>query len=307
MQLTGTAAPVIRKDGYWDATRLPWMTYGYNVQLPVVNTLAFYNGIANGGRLVEPRLVTEVRRDGKVVEEFPVRTVTRQMCKESTLKDIRFMLEKVVSDGTGKQAGSELFKVAGKTGTAQMSHGAGGYTNGGRSYLASFAGYFPADNPKYTCVVAIHTPRGYGAGVAGPVFHEISEKVMAMSGARPLEEARDTLHSQLPRVLGGDLYRANAVLKAMGMKPVMKDGTSVGDSLWGSVNVAGDTIMFTERDYHNGLVPNVVGMGASDAVYLLESVGLKVGINGVGRVYSQSLTPGSRITKGSYISLKLKM
>lgn len=308
MQLTGTGAPVIKRENvYWDATRLPWMTYGYNVQLPAINTLAFYNGIANGGHMVEPRLVTEVRRDGKVIEEFPVKTVKRQMCKETTLRDIRYMLEKVVSDGTGKQAGSELFKVAGKTGTAQMSHGASGYTNGGRSYLASFCGYFPADDPKYTCIVAVHTPVGYGAGVAGPVFHEISEKVMAMSGTRKLEEARDTLHPATPKVLDGDLVKAASVLRELGLRAEMKDGTALEDSLWGSVTNAGDTILFSPRENRNGLVPNVVGMGASDAVYLLKSLGLNVDISGVGRVYSQSLTPGSRFGEGNYISIKLKM
>ena len=307
MQLSGTAAPVIRKDGYWDATRLPWMTYGYNIQLPAINTLAFYNGIANGGKMVAPRLVTEVLRDGRTVEKFPVKVVNRQMCKETTLHDIRFMLEKVVEEGTGKQAGSALFKVAGKTGTAQISKGAGGYTNGGRSYLASFCGYFPADDPKYSCIVAVHTPVGYGAGVAGPVFHEISEKVMAMAGARKLEEARDTVTQFRPRVLNGDLAKADAVLREFGLKAMVADGKEISDSIWGSSSTKNDTIRFEVRNYHNGLVPNVVGMGASDAVYLLESVGLKVEISGVGRVYSQSLNPGTKFNKGNYISLKLRM
>ena len=307
MQLTGTGAPVIRKDGYWDATRLPWMTYGYNVQLPAINTLAFYNGIANGGCMVEPRLVTEVRRNGKVIQEFPVKVAREKMCKETTLRDIRYMLEKVVSDGTGKQAGSPYFKVAGKTGTAQMSHGASGYTNGGRSYLASFCGYFPADNPKYSCIVAVHTPVGYGAGVAGPVFNEISEKVMSMSETRDIAEARDSVNGHTPRVLSGDLAKAHTVLKELRIDALTEGDYELSDSAWGTASNDNDTLRLNVRDYNNGLVPNVVGMGASDAVYLLEKAGLKVSLSGVGRVYSQSLSPGTKAVRGNTISIRLRM
>lgn len=308
MQLTGTAAPVIRKDGYWDATRLPWMSFGYNVQLPVINTLAFYNAIANDGQMIEPRLVTEIRRDGHTVESFPVRTVVKHICKESTLRSIRYMLGQVVTDGTGKSAGSEYFAVAGKTGTAQMSQGKSGYKGGGVTYLASFCGYFPADNPVYTCIVAIRTSTAFGAGatLAGPVFHEISEKAMALSVRKDLTEAVDTLHGHFPDVLNGDLTNADYVLKKLGMKAVWDEYES-DDSIWGTIRTKNDTILFTSREYRNGLVPNVVGMGASDAIYLLESVGLRAELSGVGRVYSQSITPGSRFTKGSVISIKLRM
>ncbi|MBO4498892.1 MAG: PASTA domain-containing protein [Bacteroidaceae bacterium] len=310
LQLTGTAAPVIRKGGYWDATRLPWMSYGYNVQLPAINTLAFYNGIANGGKMVAPRLVTEVRRDGQVVKSFPVVTVTERMCGDSTLKDIRYMLEKVVEEGTGKQAGSSRFKVAGKTGTAQLSQGAGGYTASGRSYLASFCGYFPADNPRFSCIVTIRTQKGqlaYGAGAAGPVFHEISEKVMSMLGESNLADARDTVNSHVPTVLSGDMSKAGYILSKLGITAYPKDGSELADSLWGKVTNENDSIVITPREYRNGLVPDVVGMGASDAVYLLESVGLKVGLSGVGRVYSQSLSAGTAFKQGSYILIKLRM
>ena len=150
LQLTGTAAPVIRRDGYWDATRLPWMSIGYNTQLPVINTLAFYNGIANGGCMVAPRLVTSVTREGEVVQEFPVEVVRRHMCKDETLAKVKSMLELVVIEGTGKNASSKHFTVAGKTGTAQLSQGDAGYRNGPRSYMVSFCGYFPADAPQYS-------------------------------------------------------------------------------------------------------------------------------------------------------------
>lgn len=308
MQLSGTAAPVISKDGYWDATRLPWMSFGYNVQLPVINTLAFYNAIANDGHMIEPRLVTEIRRDGHTIERFPVKTVVRHICKESTLKDIKYMLGQVVSDGTGKPAASEYFTVAGKTGTAQMSQGRSGYKSGGLTYFTSFCGYFPADEPIYSCIVAIRTSTSFGAGgtLAGPVFHEISEKAMALTERKDLMEAVDTLHGHFPEVLGGNLTQADFVLKKLGMKAVWQE-YEPDDSLWGTARTSGDTILFASREYRNGLVPNVVGMGASDALYLLESVGLKVDLSGVGRVYSQSLAPGSGFVKGNSISIKLRM
>ena len=306
MQLTGTASPSIRKDVYWDATRLPWMSFGYNVQLPVVNTLAFYNGIANGGRMIEPRLVTEIQKNGHKVKEFPVTTVTGHMCKESTLKDIKYMLEQVVEGGTGTRAGSDLFKVAGKTGTAQISHGASGYKNGGKVYLASFCGYFPADEPEYTCIVAVQTPYGDGSRAAGPVFREIAESTVAMTSSRSILDAVDTVNMHLPKVFSGDLTKAHTVLKTLGIDVTTDNMKELKDSMWGT-SATDDAIRFESHDYLNRRVPNVTGMGASDAVYLLEKAGLSVSLSGVGHVYYQSLAPGSDFRKGNPISIRLRM
>lgn len=306
MQLSGTAAPVIRKDGYWDATRLPWMAYGYNVQLPVINTLAFYNGIANGGCMVEPRLVTAVVKDGKPVMTIPVKVVREQMCKPETLADIKYMLEKVVIDGTGKRyVSSKYFPIAGKTGTAQMSEGKG-YRDGGVRYLASFCGYFPADDPQYTCITTVRTSTSYGAGASlgGPIFKEIAEKIMASQGRRDLELAVDSTLAKMPRVLSGDLAKADAVLTSLGLPFTSED---IEADAWGSVTVENDSISFTSRNYAENLVPNVVGMGAQDAVWMLESRGLRVSIEGYGRVYSQSLQAGSTFNQGNRITIKLRM
>ncbi len=310
LQLTGTAAPVIKRDGYWDATRLPWMSIGYNTQLPVINTLAFYNGVANGGCMVAPRLVTEVTREGEVVQEFPVEVVKRHMCKDETLEKVRFLLENVVQNGTGKNASSKYFPVAGKTGTAQLSQGAGGYKSGRQTHMVSFCGYFPADNPQYSCIVSIRTDGGAAGGAtwAAPVFHEISEKVMASRNIRDVKEAFDSTRQFIPKVLPGDLAKAGTVLKGLGKKNLMsRIDRAVADTVWGSVSSDSGRYVMKHVEYAEGLVPDVRGMGASDALYLLEKMGMRVNISGVGKVKSQSLQKNTRYRRGDRIQLTLSM
>lgn len=310
LQLKGVAAPVIRREGYWDATRLPWMSIGYNTQLPVINTLAFYNGIANGGCMVAPRLVTEVTREGEVVKEFPVEVVRRHMCKDETLKKIQYMLEQVVVDGTGKNAGSKYFVVAGKTGTAQLSQGSGGYRSGPMRYMVSFCGYFPADNPQYSCIVSVRTDGGAAGGAtwAAPAFHEISEKVMASLNLREIKEAYDSIHQFIPKVVSGNLAKSATVLKELGKKNLMsREYRNVADSVWGAVSSDSGVYVMKPMLFQEGLVPDVHGMGASDALYLLESMGMSVSITGVGRVKSQTPARNTRFRKGDKIQLTLQM
>ena len=310
MQLKGVAAPVIRRDGYWDATRLPWMSIGYNTQLPVINTLAFYNGIANGGCMVAPRLVTRVTREDDVIQEFPVEVVRRHMCKDETLAKIKSMLELVVVEGTGKNASSKYFNVAGKTGTAQLSQGSGGYRNGPVRYMVSFCGYFPADNPQYSCIVSVRTDGGAAGGAtwAAPAFHEISEKVMASRNLRNVREAYDSVHQFIPKVLPGDLAKASTVLKGLGKKNLMrKIDRSLPDSIWGTVNSDSGRYVMNYVEYADDIVPDVRGMGASDALFLLEKMGFRVSIEGVGKVKTQVPQRNTRFKKGDRIQLTLSM
>lgn len=310
LQLTGTAAPVIRRGGYWDATRLPWMSIGYNTQLPVINTLAFYNGIANGGCMVAPRLVTKVTREDEVVKEFPVEVVVRHMCKDETLAKVKSMLELVVVEGTGKNAGSKYFTVAGKTGTAQLSQGDAGYKNGPRRYMVSFCGYFPADNPQYSCIVSVRTDGGAAGGAtwAAPAFHEISEKVMANRNLRDVHEAYDSIRQFIPKVMPGDLAKASRVLQGLGKKNLMRRADrTVADSVWGSVSSDSGRYVMNYVEYTADLVPDVRGMGASDALYLLERMGMKVSIDGVGKVTRQVPARNTRFRKGDRIQLTLSM
>lgn len=163
LPIVGYAAPKIRmpkKNGKgqyvnWSKTALPWMSIGYETQVPPISTLTFYNAIANNGTMMRPRFVKQIVKDGEVIAEFPPEVIKARICKEKTLREIQTILEHVVSQGLGKRAGSTSFKVAGKTGTAQISKGAGGYKSGKVNYLLSFAGYFPADDPRYSCIVCI--------------------------------------------------------------------------------------------------------------------------------------------------------
>ena len=310
MQLTGTAAPVIRRDGYWDATRLPWMSTGYNTQLPVINTLAFYNGIANNGCMVAPRLVTKVTREGEVVQEFPVEVVRRHMCKDETIVKLKSMLELVVKEGTGKSAASKYFTAAGKTGTAQTSQGSAGYKNGVRGYMVSFCGYFPADNPQYSCIVSVRNEGGSAGGGtwAAPAFHEISEKIMASRNIRDVKEAYDSTLQFIPKVMSGDLAKASTVLQGIGKRNLMsRVDRHVADTVWGTVSSDSGRYVMKHVEYAEGLIPDVRGMGASDALYLLEKMGLRVNISGVGKVKSQSLQKNTRYRRGDRIQLTLSM
>ena len=260
--------------------------------------------------MVAPRLVTQVTREGEVVQEFPVEVVRRHMCKDETLEKVRFLLENVVENGTGKNAKSNYFSVAGKTGTAQLSQGAGGYKSGKQTHMVSFCGYFPADNPQYSCIVSIRTDGGAAGGAtwAAPVFHEVSEKVMASRNLRDIKEAYDSTRQFIPKVLTGDLARASTVLKGLGKKNLMsRDDRSVADTVWGTVSSDSGRYVMTHLTYDDGLVPDVRGMGASDALYLLEKMGLRVSMTGYGKVKSQSLQRNTRFRKGDRIQLTLSM
>ena len=215
-----------------------------------------------------------------------------------------------MADGTGKNAGSKYFPVAGKTGTAQLSQGAAGYKNGKRTHMVSFCGYFPADNPQYSCIVSIRTDGGAAGGAtwAAPVFHEISEKVMASRNLRDVKEAYDSTRQFIPKVLPGDLAKASLVLKELGKKNLMRRADrSVADSVWGTVSSDSGRYVMNYVEFHDGIVPDVRGMGASDALYLLEHMGMRVSMEGVGKVKSQVPARNTRFRKGDRISLTLSM
>ena len=269
----------------WSKTALAWMSIGYETQVPPMNTLAFYNAIANNGVMVKPKFVKSIVKDGQVIEEIPTEVLNPAIASPKTIEQIQTILEKVVSEGLGKRAGSKQFKVSGKTGTAQVSQGKGGYKTE-RKYLVSFCGYFPSDAPKYSCIVAIQKPGlpASGGQMAGSVFSEIAERVFAKHLAQDLKEAKDSTAILTPDVKKGNLADANYILDKIEAKPV-----SLGE----------------EKKQDPKRVPNVVGMGAKDAVYLLESAGLKVQLSGIGKVKSQSIPAGNTLQKGKTIQLRL--
>ena len=293
--LVGYRPPIIRmpkrkKNGHYDdnwyATTLPWMSIGYETQIAPINTVTFYNAIANNGKMMRPRFVKKVTKNGETVMEFPPEVIKEHIAKPKAIKTMQTILEHVVSQGLGRKAGSKLFKVAGKTGTAQVSQGKAGYKSGVVQYWLSFAGYFPADNPRYTCIVCIKKSGlpASGGGMSGVVFHHIAEGVMARHLKMSVEDAHDEHSITIPDVKNGNAKDANLVLKRLGINKKMSSTAE------GSMNVA----------------PDVKGMGAKDAVYALESRGLKVRMQGKGKVKHQSYPAGKAIMEGAECVLILE-
>ncbi len=293
----------------WSKTALPWMSIGYETQVPPISTITFYNGIANNGKMMQPRFVKAIKKDGKIIKEFPPVVVREHMAKESTIKTMQTILEHVVSQGLGKKAGSPSFKVAGKTGTAQISQGAGGYHAGTMRYLISFAGFFPADNPKYSCIVCIQkTGAASGGGMCGPVFRRIAEGIMAQNLKQEAKDAKDSTAVLIPNVKNGNLLAADYVLHYLGFN--MDNGWQgkqpYGDPVWGIVRQEGKKLAAARKNEPSkNVVPDVTGMGARDAVYIMESLGIKVRLEGRGKVIEQSIAAGKDIAKGMICTLKL--
>ena len=292
----------------WSNTALPWMSIGYETQIPPISTLTFYNTIANNGKMMRPRFVSKVVKDGKVLEEYPPEVMRESIVKHpAALKKIQTMLEGVVSQGTGKKAGSKTFKVAGKTGTAQI------WTSAGKSasYLLSFAGYFPADNPRYSCIVCLQkTGLPASGGFSAKVFHDIAEGIMAKSLKLLASDARDSLSSPLPDVKAGNVQSAKKVLNDLGIRSSIDWDARLSRQtiVWGTAESQRgkrQVALTKSRPYAARVVPDVTGMGARDAVYLLEKRGLRTRIVGRGKVKSQSLPVGHIIKKGELCILTM--
>ena len=305
LDIPGYAKPRIRMpkaDGSnWSKTALAWMSIGYETQVPPISVLNFYNGVANGGRMVRPRLVKAALRNGEVVKEFPVEVIREQMCSADALQKVQTCLEWVVSKGLGKKAGSKNFKVSGKTGTAQV-WGAGGKTS---DYLISFAGYFPSDKPKYSCIVCILKTGlpASGGGHCGPVFKAIAERAMSEGSTNDVTARIDTVNVGVPLVAAGNMAYANYALNELGIDVL--SAWKPGDNSIGRAQTKSNGVTLEEEEEAVDRVPNVVGMGARDAVYVLEKLGLKVRVSGSGYVNSQSLPATHVIKKGETIRLEL--
>ena len=302
--------PNIRKPtkANWSRTALAWMSIGYETQVPPMNTLAFYNAIANNGVMVKPKFVKSIVKDGQVIQDIPTEVLNPAIASPKTIEQIQMILEKVVSEGLGKKAGSKQFHVSGKTGTAQVSQGAGGYKTGTMQYLVSFCGYFPSEEPKYSCIVAIQKSGLPASGglMAGSVFSEIAERVYAKHLAQDLKEAKDSTSILTPDVKNGDLAETRYVLDEINTQVTGVDNKRKNKPIWGSVShQPNQSISLNPKEMDEKRVPSVIGMGAKDAVFLLESLGLKVHLAGMGKVKSQSIPSGNTLHKGRTIQLRL--
>ncbi|MEO6346621.1 MAG: penicillin-binding protein [Aquaticitalea sp.] len=272
LPILGEPEPIIPdpriKNGRWSGIALQWMAYGYGVSFTPLQTLTFYNAIANDGEMVKPQFLREVREFDKTIVPFKKEVIIPQICSKETILKVRYLLKQVVENkhGTGHKLYSPNFSMAGKTGTCQKD-----YANKDKlSYISSFAGFFPADTPKYSCIVVIHEPDKsvgyYGADVSGPVFKKIAQKIFT-----------DT--------------------------PLTDDVKSLA--------IKNDAV---EKDFENyydvaqtykTLMPNVVGMPTMDALAILENLGLKVKLEGVGIVKTQSITKGAKITRNQVVELDI--
>ncbi len=312
IEIEGEGKPYIKNtsEDTWSGISLAWMAHGYELQVTPLQILAFYNAVANGGRMVKPKFVEKVTKGRKVVKEIQTEVLNPRICSKETIEKVQSALEGVVSNGTASNLRNADYKIAGKTGTAQIANNRGGvnaYKDKSKvSHQASFVGYFPADNPQYSCIVVINAPSRnvyYGNLVAGPIFKEVADKVYANSLEmhEELEQQKFFANSAIPYSKHGYKDNIEQVFSALDI-PVK---SSAGDENWVVTSTQSKGVQLAPRAIRENLVPNVVGMGLRDAIYLLENQGLRVKISGAGVVKSQSLTAGERIQQGQQIQIEL--
>lgn len=304
LQIPGEAKPWVKtpESKTWSKLSLVQMAYGYELRLTPLQTLALYNAVANDGKLLAPLFVKEIRHLGNTVERFDAKVINKQIASKKAISQMQDMLASVMTEGTGKRLSSPLYSSAGKTGTAQMNDGAKGY--GARRYQSSFAGYFPAENPKYSMIVVIRNPRNgyYGGAIAGPVFKELADMIYAndlsLQGTFANRKV-NTAGGNLPLTLKGSREASNAVYQALGFSP----------SNWNTIAQTVDSTTaaapFTEVKVKEGVVPNVMGMGLSDAIFAMENAGFKTKVSGWGKVVNQSLVAGTKNKIGTPVELAL--
>ncbi len=307
--IQGEAKPYFNKPEYktWSGISLAWMSFGYELKVTPLQTLTFYNAVANGGCMMKPRLVKGVTENGNVKEKIGTEKLKWSICSAKTLRMARAMLEGVVTNGTGKALETKAYKIAGKSGTALVANNKEGYLQGGQKiYQSSFAGYFPADDPKYSCIVVINDPKGgdfYGSSIAGPVFRQISDYVYSYElGLNEDEELPfKKIENDIPGATAG---RKKDIANVLDELDIL-NGFAFTKSEWVEAKPDEDGLQLSNREVEKGTVPNVKGMGATDAVYLLENNGMKVSVRGRGKVKSQSVRAGTKIQRGQNIVLVL--
>jgi cell division protein FtsI (penicillin-binding protein 3) len=311
IQMKGVAKPWIKhpkKDrDKWYQTSLAWISIGYETLMPPIYTLTFFNAIANDGVMVKPLFVEEVRKDGEVVKTYPTEVMVKRICKPSTLKDVREVLKGVVNGkyGTARNMRSELVSIAGKTGTALISQGTAGYRSDQTKYNVSFAGYFPADEPMYSCIVVLNAPEGIpsGGGMAGGVFKEVAERTMIWKSKRcpsqvPVDSA--LLNYHWPMVKGGNNMELRKVADLLSLPYTSSDSDWVKPS-----ETPIDRWSAEQLSVLHNLLPDVMGLGAKDAAFLLGNQGVVVRLNGRGKVVSQHPAAGTAVKKGGVVQLIL--
>lgn len=304
IELSGEPQPKIKdtKSPEWWKGSLPFMSYGYEIQLTPLQILTFYNAVANDGRMVKPMFVSEIWKSGRKTETLDTEVINSSICSRSSIKKAKELLEGVVQRGTAETLNKSVYKIAGKTGTAQIASEKG-YDKS--NYNSSFVGYFPADEPKYSCIVVISRPsKGYYAStVAVPVFKDIADRVYATHTEIQNHEERVIKKIIYPTYALGPLDEMEMIYDELDI-PMVRNKVKTE---WAIAMKSDSLVKLEPKTLKTDVIPNVKGMGAKDAVYVLESLGLKVYLSGKGMVKEQSLPPGSKIIKGSQIYIKLNV
>ena len=305
LQIPGEGSPLIKtpKSKSWSGLTLPQMAYGYELKVTPIEILSLYNAVANGGKMISPLFVQEIRRLGNTVEQFEPRVINSKICSDRTLGMLKEMLEGVVEEGTGEGLKSPLYKIAGKTGTAQVADGSKGY-KGKRKYQASFCGYFPAEKPKYSMIVVVQNPtKGsyYAAQVAGPVFREVADVIYAsdLQMYADVKEPKVVGNTRMPAVKSGHRKATQELYKEFGIKSYFASNNDMDVDTNGGVS-------YKEIKSNGGVVPDVNGMGLRDAIYILGNAGLNPTVKGSGEVFQQSIPAGARVAKGTKITIELR-
>ena len=271
LPIKGEGMPKVPQPGdkNWSAISLPWMAFGYGVSITPLQTLTFYNSVANNGEMVKPQFVSEIKEWNKTIKKFNKEVINPKVCSMETIAKLKAVMKNVVKKGTGAKLYSKDFSMAGKTGTAQANYAKNGGTE--KHYISSFVGYFPADEPKYSCIVVVHEPNTtnnnyYGADVAGPVFKRIAQKIFT------------------------DAPSTNTI-KSLNRKNAKQENDY--------------TDYYTKAQKKQNLIPNLKGMSGMDAVALLGNLGVKVKVVGIGKVKNQSIPAGQNLDKNTTIILEL--
>ena len=305
-QLMGEGVPYIKDvdDPTWSQVSLPWISVGYETSLTPLQTLAFYNAIANDGKMIQPILVKSINRADKPIKTFESKVLNKRIASKKTLEKLRGMLKGVVERGTAKNIRNDYYKIAGKTGTAQKLIG-GRYRT--QRYYASFAGYFPADEPIYSCIVVIDDPRGwnsFGGDVSAPVFKEIADMIYSQNLEihEPFKANLLASEGKFPVIRAGRFDELNVLCNQLGISNHISEDVQAE---WVRTSVSNNAIIWKENHDESNLVPNVQGMTLRDAIYILENIGLEVSVIGNGRVQKQSVRAGKRVQQGSKIQLQL--
>jgi len=301
-QMVGEAAPYIKEpsDSTWSGVSLPWISHGYELKVTPLQTLALYNAVANNGKMLQPIIVKSVNKGEREIEAFEPKVINGKICSKKTLDQVKAMLEGVVLRGTAINVSNSKYPIAGKTGTAKTVVN-GRYTN---KYYTSFAGYFPANEPKYSCIVVIDDPKGYqiyGSDVAAPVFKEIADRIYALElDLHPIDPKAPLMTGVFPTIRAGYHDDLKYLCNQLGIS-----NHSKGDEEWVRTKVVNESIFWEGNRITKLQVPDVRGMTLRDALFVLENLGLKVSTQGVGRVDEQSLNPGRQLIKGERIILTL--